>query len=327
MCGKATVTGYLRLKTDIERRNMRKSKRGRRLAVYSNQKTFAFPLVKRPARIDKLLQGYKPNFIKVLGERTPAAQDKKVEEADTKVLTTTDYDQFTFLKSNRAIDESHVYKLIKLIKAEGHQKEPVIVNEKLEVISGQHRIKACEKLEMRVTYIIVPGLTIKDAREMNNSQKPWSFKDHLRCYGHSSHYNHQPYKQVDSLLEEYPSLSNAVALVLLSPKTYVGSYNKFKLGTFAVENYEFARKQASYLAEIRSPHTQKVKFAVGWLKIIRMPTVGGGKFSMTTAIKHVRNNIRLVENCGPQNDWTKQLMKAYGKGLSKKNKLTNTIVN
>ena len=327
MCGKATVTGYLRLKTDIERRNMRKSKRGRRLAVYSNQKTFAFPLVKSPARIDKLLQGYKPNFIKVLGERTPAAQDKKVEEADTKVLTTTDYDQFTFLKSNRAIDESHVYRLVKLIKAEGHQKEIVVVNEKLEVISGQHRIKACEKLEMRVTYIIVPGLTIKDAREMNNSQKPWSFKDHLRCYGHSSHYNHQPYKQVDSLLEEYPSLSNAVALVLLSPKTYVGSYNKFKLGTFAVENYEFARKQASYLAEIRSPHTQKVKFAVGWLKIIRMPTVGGGKFSMTTAIKHVRNNIRLVENCGPQNDWTKQLMKAYGKGLSKKNKLTNTIVN
>jgi hypothetical protein len=47
---------------------------------------------------------------------------------------------------------------------------------------------------------------------------------------------------------------------------------------------------------------------------------------MTTAIKHVRNNIRLVENCGPQNDWTRQLMKAYGKGLSKRNKLTNTIV-
>jgi hypothetical protein len=57
-----------------------------------------------------------------------------------------------------------------------------------------------------------------------------------------------------------------------------------------------------------------------------MPTVSGGKFSLTTGIKHVRNNIRLVDNCGPQNDWTRQLMKAYGKGLSKKNKLTNTIV-
>jgi len=305
---------------------MRKGKTNKRFAVHSDQKTFAFPMVKRPAKIDKLLQDYKPNFIKVLGERMPAAQDKKVEKANASVLTTTNYDQFTFLRSNRAIDENHVYKLVKLIKAEGHQKEPVIVNEKLEVISGQHRIKACEKLEMRVTYIIVPGLTIKDAREMNNSQKPWSFEDHLRCYGHSSHYNHQPYKQVISLRDEYPSLSKAVALVLLAPKTYVGAYNKFKLGTFAVEDYEFARKQASYLADIRSPHTRKVKFAVGWLKIIRMPTVGGGKFSMTTAIKHVRNNIRLVENCGPQNDWTRQLMKAYGKGLSKKNKLTNTIV-
>ena len=305
---------------------MRKSKKSRRLAVYSNQKTFAFPPVKRPARIDKLLQGYKPNFIKVLGEQVPAAQDKKVEEAGTKVLTTTNYDQFTFLKSNRAIDESHVYRLVKLIKAEGHQKEIVVVNEKLEVISGQHRIKACEKLAMRVTYVVVPGLTIKDAREMNNSQKPWSFKDHLRCYGHSSHHNYQAYKQVASLLDEYPSLSNAVALVLLAPKTYIGVYNRFKLGTFAVEDYEFARKQASYLAEIRSHHTRKVKFAVGWLKIQKMPTAGGGKFSIVTAVKHVRNNIRLVENCGPQNDWTKQLMKAYGKGLNKKNKLTNTIV-
>ena len=304
---------------------MRKNKKGRRFAVHSDQKTFAFPQIKRPAKIDKLLQDYKPNFIKVLGERKPAAQDKKIEEAGTKVLTTTDYDQFTFLKSNRAIDENHVYKLVKLIKAEGHQKEPVIVNEKLEVISGQHRIKACAKLEMRVTYIIVPGLTIKDAREMNNSQKPWSFKDHFRCYGHSSHHNYQAYKQVTSLLEEYPSLSNAVALVLLT-KDYVGAYSKFKLGTFVVEDYEFARKQASYLADIRSSHTRKVKFAVGWLKIQKMPTRNGDKFSMTTAIKQIRKNIRLVENCGPQNDWTKQLMKAYSKGLNKKNKLTNKIV-
>ena len=305
---------------------MRRNKKSKRFAVHSDQKTFAFPPTKRPAKIDKLLQDYKPDFIKVLGERKPAAQDKKVEETDTRVLTTTDYDQFTFLKSNRAIDDNHVYKLVKLIKEEGHQKEPVIVNEKLEVISGQHRMRACAKLKMRVTYIIVPGLTIKDAREMNNSQKPWGFKDHLRCYGHFSHHNCQAYKQLDSLIKEYSSLSNAVALVLLSPKNYVGAYNKFKLGTFAVEEYEFARKQASYLSEVRSSHTRKVKFAVGWLKIQKMPTRSGDKFSITTAIKQIRKNIKLVDNCGPQEHWTSQLMKAYNKGLNKKNKLTNKIV-
>ena len=94
---------------------MRRNKKSKRFAVHSDQKTFAFPMVKRPAKIDKLLQDYKPNFIKVLGERMPAAQDKKVEEAHTRILTTTNYDQFTFLKSNRAIDENHVYKLVKLI--------------------------------------------------------------------------------------------------------------------------------------------------------------------------------------------------------------------
>ena len=305
---------------------MRKGKTNKRFAVHSDQRTFGFPPVKRPAKIDKLLQNYKPNFIKVLGERMPAAQDKKVEKADTSVLTTTAYDQFVFLRSNRAIDENHVYKLVKLIKEDGHQKEPVIVNEKLEVISGQHRIKACEKLKMRVTYIIVPGLTIKDAREMNNSQKPWSFKDHLRCYGHSSHHNYQAYKQVTSLLEEYTSLSNATALVLLT-KDYVTAYSEFKKGTLVIEDYEFARKQASYLAEVLSPHTRKTKFVIGWLKIQKMPTNEGGKFSMNTAIRQIKRNIRLVENCGPQDNWTKQLMKAYGKGINRKKKLTNTIVN
>jgi len=305
---------------------MRRNKKSKRFAVHSDQKTFAFPPIKRPAKIDKLLQDYKPDFIKVLGERKPAAQDKKVEETDTRVLTTTDYDQFTFLKSNRAIDDNHVYKLVKLIKEEGHQKEPVIVNEKLEVISGQHRMRACAKLKMRVTYIIVPGLTIKDAREMNNSQKPWGFKDHLRCYGHFSHHNCQAYKQLDSLIKEYTSLSNATALVLLT-KDYVKAYSKFKQGTLVIEDYDFAAKQASYLAEILSPHTRKTKFVIGWLKIQKMPTNEGGKFSMNTAIRQIKRNIRLVENCGPQDNWTKQLMKAYGKGINRKKKLTNTIVN
>ena len=59
---------------------MRKGKTNKRFAVQSNQKSFTFPIVKRPAKIDKLLQDYKPNFIKVLGERKPAAQDKKIEE-------------------------------------------------------------------------------------------------------------------------------------------------------------------------------------------------------------------------------------------------------
>ena len=64
-----------------------------------------------------------------------------------KILVTKDYHKFSFLKGNRAINIRHLNNLITSIK-EKDLKMPIIVNEELGVLDGQHRLKAYQTLNL-----------------------------------------------------------------------------------------------------------------------------------------------------------------------------------
>jgi disulfide oxidoreductase YuzD len=67
-----------------------------------------------------------------------AATAKKVKN---RVYSTTNYNQFKYLKGNRAITELHVRRLVEAIKEKDLQ-VPIIVDEKMNVVEGQHRLEA-----------------------------------------------------------------------------------------------------------------------------------------------------------------------------------------
>ena len=66
---------------------------------------------------------------------------------------TTDYDIFKQLLGNREINYNHVRRLIKSMQEE-YLIVPIQVNEKMEVIDGQHRIAACKELGFPIYYMI-----------------------------------------------------------------------------------------------------------------------------------------------------------------------------
>ncbi|XCY65795.1 ParB N-terminal domain-containing protein [Streptococcus iniae] len=66
------------------------------------------------------------------------------------VYKTTNYDMFNFSKFNR-----NVFLTPEMLKqAELGFVSPIIVNENLTVIDGQHRLTACQQLGLPVEYII-----------------------------------------------------------------------------------------------------------------------------------------------------------------------------
>ena len=70
-----------------------------------------------------------------------------------KIHVTSDYDQFTYLVGNRDIVNKHV----KSLSAEIDNRDleiPIIVNEKMEVCDGQHRLEAYKVLGKPVPYIV-----------------------------------------------------------------------------------------------------------------------------------------------------------------------------
>lgn len=98
-----------------------------------------------------------------------------------KVETTTNYNQFTFLRSNRVLNKTKVNRLTSEIQVHG-QLVPIIVNEKKQVIDGQHRLMSCKAAHSPISYIIIPGLTALDAAHANLAGSNWNNEDWIHYY-------------------------------------------------------------------------------------------------------------------------------------------------
>lgn len=105
--------------------------------------------------------------------------DRNVEykgEPIEMVFSTKDYSQFKKMKSNRTVSEKRISSIVDSMR-EGYILNPIIVNEKYEIVEGQGRYEACKRLSLPVNYILVNGLTINDCSRLNRCNTPWSQED------------------------------------------------------------------------------------------------------------------------------------------------------
>lgn len=106
-----------------------------------------------------------------------------MENSTNTILQTKDYVQFKILKGNRAVDLGHVSKLMKAIREKNLLSlNPIIINKNYEIIDGQHRFMACQKLDIPVYYKIENDLNLSDVQRLNVNSKNWDINDYLDCY-------------------------------------------------------------------------------------------------------------------------------------------------
>lgn len=97
------------------------------------------------------------------------------------VYETTNYDLFKVMGDNRDVNSLHVKRLIESFQAQ-HLVCPIIVNEKHEVIDGQHRLEASKQTGLPVYFLVVPGYGIEQVQVLNTNQKNWTKMDYLKMY-------------------------------------------------------------------------------------------------------------------------------------------------
>jgi len=100
------------------------------------------------------------------------------------IQQTEDYSSFKSIIGNRTINKAQV---AKLYESFGNlpslvQATPIIVNDKMEIIDGQHRFQAWKKLGVPIAYYQVNGLTLGDVQVMNSSTKNWTPLDYAKSY-------------------------------------------------------------------------------------------------------------------------------------------------
>ena len=116
------------------------------------------------------------------------------------VYTTKDYSLFKRLTGNRDISEDRIGKIVTSIQKVGWVKNPIVVNEKMEVIDGQGRLTALQRLGLPVEYIIAEGTGTEECISMNMNMVNWRQPDFIKSYAEQGNVN---YQRLLSLMDLY----------------------------------------------------------------------------------------------------------------------------
>lgn len=167
-----------------------------------------------------------------------------------KVYSTTNYQQFKFIPSNRDLRLPHIEELKESIKHHPLDK-PIDVNERMEIIDGQHRYYAWQELNMPILYIVHRGWGAKEVPILNTNQKNWNPSDFVKMYTDLGNANYAQYKEFS---DRY-GFNHGANMLLLSGHQMAGGKHginrKFVDGKFEVRKWMWANITAKQIIELK----------------------------------------------------------------------------
>ena len=113
------------------------------------------------------------------------------------VYETYNYSKFRKLEFNRSVLKDRKEKLMASFRA-GEVMNPIVVNEKDEIIDGQGRFEARKELGLPIQYVIAQGANIDDCRRMNQYNSKWSTADWVTSHAESGNQNFVILRDVNS---------------------------------------------------------------------------------------------------------------------------------
>ena len=216
-------------------------------------------------------------------------------ESSTKIYYTTEYGIFKFLKGNRDINEAKVSKIKEAIKAgiDVLRYAPIIVNEQLEIIDGQHRFTVSRELKTNVYYVIHKEADLSIVPSINSNSTRWRTVDYLNSY---IDLKKPEYMALKGFMDKYPRVSLPVAIKMLHDGATFGkseAIEKFKDGLFKISHAKKAEETSSLLADLE-PHTENpysARFYEAMLQLIR-----GKKYDHQHLLSKIAESGRRIDN-------------------------------
>lgn len=168
---------------------------------------------------------------------------------------------------------------------------PIIVNEKMEIIDGQHRVEAAKHLNLPVYYIITDG-GLRQVQMLNANSKNWTIEDYINSYCDTGSESYKIYKE----FKEYYKLPNKVCLTLLSGGDAGSSIKKLYDGNLVIHDVKRAARIAENILSLKGVVDvwDKVSFM---LAIHTLDKKGVFKFSeFVGKLSKCHNKLRACTN-------------------------------
>lgn len=170
--------------------------------------------------------------------------DEAIVIQEDVVYKTTEYGAFSNFHSNRVKEPHKIKNLIESMKEPSGKYliAPILVNEDLKIIDGQHRFEAITTLGLPLYFILKRGLTEADIPIYNTNAINWNFENYMDAYATEGF---ESYIQLKAYIARHEiSLNQALRFIsgLLyiynDPSSYNGSSSEFKRN-FESGEFEF----------------------------------------------------------------------------------------
>jgi len=186
-------------------------------------------------------------------------------EVVNQVRKTNDYSLFKPLVGNRVVNKLHV-KRLKNSFEKTYLLNPIIVNDKFEIIDGQHRFQSAKELGKPVNFIVAPGYGLREVQILNENMKNWRKEDYLNAY---CDLGHPEYLRFREFMNQFPDFGivNCEALLrdsinvkkslrsteLISKTNKSGTYalNDFQEGNLEIKDYDSAVENAEKIMMVK----------------------------------------------------------------------------
>lgn len=141
---------------------------------------------------------------------------------------TTDYSIFEKHKSNREIDNLNLKRIIFSLESQNMLEfRPILVDEDMRVIDGQHRLEAAKHLGLPIYYQITHEEQTEDIILLNANQKPWVMDDYINYYISKGKLAFQKFRDFQTAY----NLTTGFLLRMLK-STRDRAHHEIKIGTF-----------------------------------------------------------------------------------------------
>lgn len=149
------------------------------------------------------------------------------------IMVTENYDMFKKIGGNRKINKTNYAKIVKSMKEE-QLIIPIVVNEKYEIIDGQHRFTACEDLGKPVYFYMVRGYGLEQVKRANIASSNWKKENYLDMFVAEGN---EVYKEFEEIKERYDlNISNLLKIfAIVQEKQSARVGYEFENGTFTLD--------------------------------------------------------------------------------------------
>ena len=222
-----------------------------------------------------------------------------------KIQKTQDYTLFRRIKGNRNVSQPHVKRLLEAIKNDPKTitYNPIVVNSKMEVIDGQHRLEAIKKVDLPVYYIIVDDLGLETVQKLNSVSKMWSPMDYAKSFAENGNEDYRIYidfkvrfKFNHDVVMQYLSLNEPMTGAM------------FKQGKFTIPNVARSFELATYLQDLQQFYDRITyrNAAYGFLIVVQSPN-----YDHKRMYRQMKNYAHLLNEQPLANDFAREFERIY----------------